>query len=80
MSKKPWIGFIALLTGHGWVASAERRLTGRLGKPSTGERKYLVGADGKPVIFLDKQEAQDAIDAAMQTNGPWGPVHTWSSF
>lgn len=80
MSKKPFVGHIELLTGHGYVGIARRRLTGSLGKPSTHEGKYLVGADGKTAMFLDKESAQAAIDAAMQANGPWGPVHTWSSY
>jgi hypothetical protein len=80
MSRKPFIGDIELLTGHGYVGIACRRLTGSLGKPSTHDGKYLVGADGKVAVFLDKESAQAAIDAAMQADGPWGPLHTWRSF
>ena len=80
MSRKPFIGHIELLTGNGYVGVAKRRLTGSLGKPSTGESKYLVGADGKVLMFLDHESVQAAIDAAMQANGPWGPVHLWRSF
>ena len=76
---RPWVANLALIHGIGWVTFAERRLSGGIGG-GTGERKHLIGDDGNPVIFLDKQDAQDAIDAAIRNDGPWGPTHQWSSY
>ena len=80
MSRKPFIGHVEMLTGHGYTGIARRRLAGSMGKPSTHEGKYLVDADGKVAIFLDKESAQAAIDAAMQANGPWGNSQFWRSY
>jgi hypothetical protein len=80
MSKKPWVGHMMMATDGTYIVAAERRLTGRMGKPSTGESKYVVGADGKNAVFPNREAAQDAIDAAMRNDGPWGPVHAWISY
>ena len=78
MSKKPWIGHMHGATDGTYIVCAQRCLTGRMGKPgSTGETKYLVDANGKPVVFPNREVAQDAIDAAMRNDGPWGRVHAW---
>lgn len=82
MSKKykRWVGNIASNSQNQWLAYANVRLTGRGdGWPGTGESRYLVGDDGKPVLFAEKQAAQDAIDAAMRNDGPWGPICPWRS-
>lgn len=77
MSRRTWVTFTHQNADGTWGATIERRLTGRLGRPSTGERRELVGADGEPASFHAAEAARQAVDAAEKTDGPWGPVMLW---
>lgn len=79
MRRRPFIVFVTRATADKWQASIERRLTGRLGKPSTGESASLLDANGKVALFDSREEAEAAGHAAQAAGGPWSPIRTWRS-
>lgn len=80
MSRRPFIVFVTRATADKWGASISRRLTGSLGKPSTGESADLLDADGKVALFDSREEAESAAHAAQAAGKPWSPVRQWRSY
>ena len=80
MSRRPFIVFVVNRTDGRFSASIQRRLTGSMGKPSTGESADLLDADGKVAVFNTREEAESAAHAAQAAGGPWSPVRQWRSF